>query len=164
MTGPPTDAIHGVNRLTRTSCPLSPCLSALFKKISTPSDRHRGMTFRPPWAFCVLKSFQKTSSPQLRLLVFLKLRGSIEDKFPCRYFGERVVVQFTLRRKKGTEKLAPVSCAHAVMGGFQQKRTASTGVDAAETVRFSWKVVDSQGQSLSFRKSTVVASIRVRGG
>ena len=25
------------------------------KKISTPSDRHRGMTFRPPWAFCVLK-------------------------------------------------------------------------------------------------------------
>ena len=54
MTGPPTDAIHGVNRLTRTSCPLSPCLSALFKKISTPSDRHRGMTFRPPWAFCVL--------------------------------------------------------------------------------------------------------------
>ena len=31
-----------------------PCLSALFKKISTPSDRHRGMTFRPPWAFCVL--------------------------------------------------------------------------------------------------------------
>ena len=90
MTGPPTDAIHGVNRLTRTSCPLSPCLSALFKKISTPSDRHRGMTFRPPWAFCVLKSFQKTSSPQLRLLVFLKLRGSIEDKFPCRYFWGRV--------------------------------------------------------------------------
>ena len=50
MTGPPTDVIHGVNRLTRTSCPLSPCLSALFKKISTPSDRHRGMTFRSPWA------------------------------------------------------------------------------------------------------------------
>ena len=24
MTGPPTDAIHGVCRLTRTSCPLSP--------------------------------------------------------------------------------------------------------------------------------------------
>ena len=36
------------------------------------------------------KSFQKTSSPQLRLLVFLKLRGSIEDKFPCRYFWGRV--------------------------------------------------------------------------
>ena len=35
--------------LTRTSCPLSPCLSTLFKKISTPSDRHRSMTFRPPW-------------------------------------------------------------------------------------------------------------------
>ena len=32
-----------------------PCLSTLFEKISTPSDRHRGMTFRPPWAFCVLK-------------------------------------------------------------------------------------------------------------
>ena len=59
MTGPPTDAIHGVNRLMRTSCPLPPCLSALFKKISTPSDRHRGMTFRPPWAFCVFGSMQK---------------------------------------------------------------------------------------------------------
>ena len=28
----------------------------------------------------------------------------------------------------------------------QQKRTAPPGVDAAETVRFSWKVVDPQGQ------------------
>ena len=73
----------------------------------------------------------------------------------------------------------------------QQKRTAPSGVDAAETVRFSWKVVEPQGQRehdvrvsrltpwmasvggpvmmrstwpLSFRKSTVVASIRVRGG
>ena len=55
MTGSPTRAIHGADRLTRTSCPLSPCLLTLFKKISTPSDRHRGMTFRPPWAFCVLK-------------------------------------------------------------------------------------------------------------
>ena len=36
-----------------------PCLSALFKKISTPSDRHRGMTFRPPWAFCFFGSMQK---------------------------------------------------------------------------------------------------------
>ena len=40
-----------------------PCLSALFKKISTPSDRHRGMTFRPPWAFCVLKIPWKISKP-----------------------------------------------------------------------------------------------------
>ena len=73
----------------------------------------------------------------------------------------------------------------------QQKRTAPPGVDAAKTVRFSWKVVGLQGQRehdvrvsrltpwmasvggpvmmrstwpLSFRKSTVVASIRVRGG
>ena len=73
----------------------------------------------------------------------------------------------------------------------QQKKTAPLGVDAAETVRFSWKVVEPQGQRehdvrvsrltpwmasvggpvmmrstwpLSFRKSTVVASIRVRGG
>ena len=28
----------------------------------------------------------------------------------------------------------------------QQKRTAPLGVDAAETVRFSWKVVGPQGQ------------------
>ena len=28
----------------------------------------------------------------------------------------------------------------------QQKRTAPPGVDAAETVRFSWKVVEPQGQ------------------
>ena len=28
----------------------------------------------------------------------------------------------------------------------QQKRTATPGVDAAETVRFSWKVVEPQGQ------------------
>ena len=53
---------------------------------------------------------------------------------------------FTLRRKKGTEKLDPVSCAHSVAEGFQQKRTAPSGVDAAETVRFSWKVVEAQGQ------------------
>ena len=51
MTEPPTVDIHVDCRLTRTSCPLSPCLSALFKKISTPADKHRGMTFRPPWAF-----------------------------------------------------------------------------------------------------------------
>ena len=30
--------------------------------------------------------------------------------------------------------------------GFQQKRTEPSGVDAAETVRFSWKVVEAQGQ------------------
>ena len=63
MTGSPTRAIHGADRLTRTSCPLSPCLSTLFKKISTPSDRHRGMTFRPPWAFCVLKIPWKNIKP-----------------------------------------------------------------------------------------------------
>ena len=40
MTGPPTVDIHVDNRLTRTSCPLSPCLSALFEKISTSSDKH----------------------------------------------------------------------------------------------------------------------------
>ena len=37
-----------------------PCLSTLFKKISTPSDRHRGVTFRSPWAFCVLGLYRKT--------------------------------------------------------------------------------------------------------
>ena len=47
---------------------------------------------------------------------------------------------------KGTEKLDPISCAHAEAEGFQQKRTAPPGVDAAETVRFSWKVVGLQGQ------------------
>ena len=73
----------------------------------------------------------------------------------------------------------------------QQKRIAPPDIDAAGTVRFSWKVVEPQGQRehdvrvsvltpwmasvggpvmmrstspLSFRKSTVVASIRVRGG
>ena len=40
MTGPPTVDIHVDNRLTRTSCPLSPCLSALFEKISPPPDKH----------------------------------------------------------------------------------------------------------------------------
>ena len=71
------------------------------------------------------------------------------------------------------------------------EKDCSPGVDAAETVRFSWKVVGTQGQRehdvrvsrltpwmasvggpvmmrniwpLSIRKSTVVASIRVRGG
>ena len=32
MTGPPTDAIHGVNRLTRTSCPLSPLSFSTFQE------------------------------------------------------------------------------------------------------------------------------------
>ena len=36
--------------------------------------------------------------------------------------------------------------AHAEAEGIQQKRTAPPGVDAAETVRFSWKVVEPQGQ------------------
>ena len=36
--------------------------------------------------------------------------------------------------------------AHTEAEGFQQKRTAPPGVDAAETVRFSWKVVEPQGQ------------------
>ena len=40
MTGAPTRAIHGADRLTRTSCPLSPCLSTLFEKISPPPDKH----------------------------------------------------------------------------------------------------------------------------
>ena len=47
---------------------------------------------------------------------------------------------------EGTDELLPVTCAHAEVGGFQQKRTALPGVDAAETVRFSWKVVEPQGQ------------------
>ena len=40
MMGGPTHVLHGTNRLTRTSCPLSPCLSALFEKISPPLDKH----------------------------------------------------------------------------------------------------------------------------
>ena len=52
----------------------------------------------------------------------------------------------TLWQKKGTDELAPISCTHAEAGGFQQKGTAPPGVDAAETVRFSWKVVEPQGQ------------------
>ena len=32
MTGPPTDAIHGVNRLTRTSCPLPPLMFNTFQE------------------------------------------------------------------------------------------------------------------------------------
>ena len=40
MTGSPTRAIHGADRLTRTSCPLSPCLSTLFEKMSPPPDKH----------------------------------------------------------------------------------------------------------------------------
>ena len=32
MTGPPTDAIHGVNRLMRTSCPLSPLSISTFQE------------------------------------------------------------------------------------------------------------------------------------
>ena len=47
---------------------------------------------------------------------------------------------------KGTEKLLPINCTHAVAEGFQQKRTTPADVDAAETVRFSWKVVEPQGQ------------------
>ena len=47
---------------------------------------------------------------------------------------------------KGTEKLLPITCTHAEAEGFQQKRTAPPGVDAAETVRFSWKMVGLQGQ------------------
>ena len=49
-------------------------------------------------------------------------------------------------QKKVTEKLAPITCAHAEAESFQQKRTAPPDVDAAETVRFSWKVVGLQGQ------------------
>ena len=52
----------------------------------------------------------------------------------------------TLWRKKGTEELLPVTCAHSVAGGFQQKRTAPPDVDAAETMKFSWKVVVPQEQ------------------
>ena len=47
---------------------------------------------------------------------------------------------------KDTEKLVPITCVHAEAEGFQQKRTVPPGVDAAETVRFSWKVVKPQGQ------------------
>ena len=70
MTGSPTRALHvrqpshaRMAWLTRTSCPLSPCLSTLFKKISTPSDRHRGMTFHSSWAFYVLEACEKPVAP-----------------------------------------------------------------------------------------------------
>ena len=57
----------------------------------------------------------------------------------------------TLWQKKGTVKLVSVSRARteakqAYIGSFQQKRTAPLGVDATETVRFSWEVVGPQGQ------------------
>ena len=37
ITGPPTDAIHGVNRLTRTSCSRCPCGSTTFQENLTVS-------------------------------------------------------------------------------------------------------------------------------
>ena len=60
MTEPPTDAIHGVNRLTRTSCPLSPWCSTLFKKMSTPSDKHPRKDSPPVVG---VLCFGKTSKP-----------------------------------------------------------------------------------------------------
>ena len=59
MTGPPTVDIHVDNRLTRTSCPLSPCLSVLFSKISTSSDKHlrHGTAYSGSSAFW--KAFKK---------------------------------------------------------------------------------------------------------
>ena len=63
MTGPPTVDIHVDNRLTRTSCPLSPCLSALFQKISTSSDKHlrHGTAYAGSSAFW--KAFKKPVAP-----------------------------------------------------------------------------------------------------
>ena len=59
MTGPPTVDIHVDNRLTRTSCPLSPLsFSTFLENINilrqTSSTWHRILR-----EFCVLKSFQK---------------------------------------------------------------------------------------------------------
>ena len=40
MTGPPTRAIHGADRLTRTSCPAFPLSFSTFLEISTSYDKH----------------------------------------------------------------------------------------------------------------------------
>ena len=51
-----------------------PCLSTLFEKISPPPDKH----------------LRKDIPSTVGVLRFEKLRGSMEDKFPCRYFLGRV--------------------------------------------------------------------------
>ena len=63
-TGPPTVDIHVNHRLTRTSCSRCPCLSTLFKKISTLSDKTTEREpFCPSREFCVSKVARKPVAP-----------------------------------------------------------------------------------------------------
>ena len=72
MTGSPTRAIHGADRLTRTSCPLSPCLSTLFEKISPPPDKHLRKDIPSTVGILCFEKLSKNSSLQLGLLIFEK--------------------------------------------------------------------------------------------
>ena len=105
--------------LTRTSCPLSPDIQHFSRKCQHPPTNILGRTFRPSWAFCVSK---------ISLLLFLQLsttRVSVTAMASythhLRTYARRKVQQSlclslmpTLWRKKGTVKLAPVSCAHTL--------------------------------------------------
>ena len=62
MTGPPTVDIHVDNRLTRTSCPLSPCLSDFSRKYQHPPTNIFDMAPHTPGVLRFGK-FKKNSSP-----------------------------------------------------------------------------------------------------
>ena len=62
-TGTAPVAIHGNIRLSRTSCSLHPVFQHFSRKYHHLPTNIFGRTFRPPWAFCVLKIPWKTSKP-----------------------------------------------------------------------------------------------------
>ncbi len=105
MTGPPTVDIHVDCRLTRTSCPLSPCLSALFQKISTSSDKHlrHGTAYAGSSAFW--KAFKKPvatagyKNKQSRKQTSVLSKGTLAAYVPLR---------LSVRSGSGSASLAPM--------------------------------------------------------
>ena len=83
MTGPPTDAIHGVQKPCKHGLADADIVSAFPLPFSTFQEN--------------INTLRQTSRHDIPsavgVLRFEKLHGSMEDKFPCRYFWRQVKKQ-----------------------------------------------------------------------
>ena len=228
MTGSPTRAVHGANRLTRTSCPLSPGFQHFSRKYQHPTTNIFDMASHTPgvlrfenfwnkFSKLMCTGIHRTSAVPIEWALekawelwcpsnghwkkladsgarWMGTGKSLRAPMPTRMGTEeslRVLVPFVRAQEKTWESRCPQPGPGGIIECSSRKGLPVFGVDAAETVRFSWKAVSPQGQRehdvrvsrlstwmstvggpviiritwpLSFRKSTVVASIRAKDG
>ena len=88
MTGPPTDAIHGVNQLTRTSCSRCPCSSTTFQENLTVSAASTpGAWMNKMQDNCIfISAKERTNIDALKALLYERVKQIHITRFPYNDF------------------------------------------------------------------------------